>query len=173
MKTDQVAAWLGSFMDIGLMLIDDAAVALTTINSTPAACTVGFSQVDTGLVIDGDGATDVRCEIVTVGGVVDKQLPGRAVVAAARAIERLGIPAQPGVLLEGALDELGTTATRTLRPRHTAIPRTRQAHPAARTRRPHRRRIRHRPQPRPRRPNPQATTPRHQHHRMESRGRVR
>ena len=73
MKTDQVAAWLGSFMDIELMLIDDAAVALTTINTTPAACTVGFSQVDTGLVIDGDGATDVRCEIVTVGGVVDKQ----------------------------------------------------------------------------------------------------
>ena len=105
MKTDQVAAWLGSFMDIELMLIDDAAVALTTINTTPAACTVGFSQVDTGLVIDGDGATDVRCEIVTVGGVVDKQLPGRAVVAAARAIERLGIPAQPGVLLEGALDD--------------------------------------------------------------------
>lgn len=110
MKTDQVAAWLGSFMDIELMLIDDAAVALTTINTTPAACTVGFSQVDTGLIIDGDGATDVRCEIVTVGGVVDKQLPGRAVVAAARAIERLGIPAQPGVLLEGALDDLGTTA---------------------------------------------------------------
>ena len=47
---------------------------------------------------------------VREGGVVDKQLPGRAVVAAARAIERLGIPAQPGVLLEGALDDLGTTA---------------------------------------------------------------
>ena len=53
-------------MDIELMLIDDAAVALTTINSTPAACTVGFSQVDTGLVIDGDGATDVRLSLIHI-----------------------------------------------------------------------------------------------------------
>ena len=71
MTADQIAAWLGSFMDIELTLIDASAVALTSINDRPAACTVGFSQVDTGLSLDDDPATAVRCEIVAAG-VVDK-----------------------------------------------------------------------------------------------------
>lgn len=106
MTADQIAAWLGSFMDIELTLIDASAVALTSINDRPAACTVGFSQVDTGLSLDDDPTTAVRCEIVAAG-VVDKHTLGRAVVAAAREIETLGVPAQPGVLLEGVLDGLG------------------------------------------------------------------
>ena len=57
MTADQIAAWLGSFMDIELTLIDASAVALTSINGRPAACTVGFSQVDTGLSLDDDPAS--------------------------------------------------------------------------------------------------------------------
>lgn len=101
MRADEAAAWLSTLFPIELSLIDGSAVA----TSPNLAATVGFSQVDTGLVLDEDGETSVRCEIVA-GGDVDKQLLGRAVVAAAEMVQALGVPAQPGVLLEGLLDRV-------------------------------------------------------------------
>ena len=107
MTGDEVAAWLGSiFPGMELLLIDGAVVALSSLHNTPVAVTAGFSAVDTGLVVEADGETEVRCEIVLHAD-VDKQLLGQVVVEAAGLLQRLGVPAQPGVLLEGLLEHRG------------------------------------------------------------------
>lgn len=66
---------------------------------------MGFSTVDTGLTLESDPSVAVRCEVVGRGS-VDKHVLARAVVEAARMVETLGVPAQPGVLLEGLLDRI-------------------------------------------------------------------
>ncbi|QPK83368.1 suppressor of fused domain protein [Corynebacterium qintianiae] len=100
MTGDEVAAWLaGIFPGLSLSLVDARPVALTSLNGLPVAVTAGFSGVDTGLVMQGDQRTEVRCEIVCRAD-ADPHAVGEAVVAATRMIERLGVPAQPGVLLE-------------------------------------------------------------------------
>ena len=55
--------------------------------------------------MEADPSVAVRCEVVGRGS-VDKLLLARAVVEAARMVETLGVPAQPGVLLEGLLDRI-------------------------------------------------------------------
>lgn len=105
MTPDHIPAWLNSITPIELVLIDATPTALAELDGTPVAYTVGFSEMDTGLTIQADGATAVRCEIV-VHGDVDKQLLGRTVTEAANMVLALGVPAQPGVLLEGLLDRV-------------------------------------------------------------------
>ncbi|OEY27027.1 suppressor of fused domain protein [Corynebacterium sp. Marseille-P4321] len=105
MNGDQIAAWLNSVTPIELVLIDGLPVATSTHQGRPLAATVGFSTVDTGLSLAEDGGTSVRSELVTRGG-VDKQLLGHAVNAAAHLVQTLGVPAQPGVLLEDLLDRV-------------------------------------------------------------------
>lgn len=55
--------------------------------------------------MESDPSVAVRCEVVGRGS-VDKLVLARAVVEAARMVETLGVPAQPGVLLEGLLDRI-------------------------------------------------------------------
>lgn len=101
MTGDEVAAWLASiFPDLQLSLIDARPVASATLDGVPVAVTAGFSSVDTGLVMRDDTHTEVRCEIVCRAEVQPHEV-GEVVVAATRQIETLGVPAQPGVVLEG------------------------------------------------------------------------
>ena len=101
MTGDEVVAWIDSlFPGVRLTLFDGLPVATSKHNGVPVAVTAGFSNVDSGLRLDGDEATHVRCELA-VRGNVDPFTLSSTVVRAAREIAALGIPAQPGVLLEG------------------------------------------------------------------------
>ena len=101
MTGDEVAAWLaGIFPGVQLSLIDARPVALATLDGVPVAVTAGFSSVDTGLVMQDDAQTEVRCEIVCRAEAQPHEV-GELVVAATRTIEALAVPAQPGVVLEG------------------------------------------------------------------------
>ena len=109
MTGDELAAWLASvFPGMQLSLVDARAAATAELNGANVAVTAGFSGTDLGLVLADDDATQVVCEVMAVGD-VDKQVLAQAVVDATRELERLGVPGQPGVLLEGLLaDAPGT-----------------------------------------------------------------
>ena len=109
MTGDDLAAWLASvFPGMQLSLIDARAAATAELNGANVAVTAGFSGTDLGLVLADDDATKVVCEVMAVGD-VDKQVLAEAVVGVTRELERLGVPGQPGVLLEGLLaDAPGT-----------------------------------------------------------------
>ena len=103
MTGDEVAAWLaGIFPDLRLSLNDARPYATATLGGLPVAVTVGFSSVDTGLVMQDDANTQVRCEIVCRADAQPQEV-AEVVVAATRMIESLGVPAQPGTLLENLL----------------------------------------------------------------------
>lgn len=115
MTGDEAAAWLASlFADLSLSLHDGIPTASATHDGRPVAVTVGFNSVDSGLVMDADPATAVRCEIVCSA---DQPAPvlEAAVVAAARELEMLGLPAQPGVALEGLFDRVETAQVKSVR----------------------------------------------------------
>ena len=115
MTGDEAAAWLASvFDDLRLSLHDATPIASATLNGRPVAVTVGFSSVDSGLVMDADPSTSVRCELVCAAEQPAEVLEA-AVVAAARELEMLGIPAQPGVVLEGLLDRVETAQITSVR----------------------------------------------------------
>ncbi|MDY5785259.1 MULTISPECIES: suppressor of fused domain protein [unclassified Corynebacterium] len=115
MTGDEVVAWLASiFPGVSLTLIDATPVAHATHNGRPLAVTAGFSSVDSGLVTDDGAATSVRCEIVCTAD-TSLDVLGSAVVATARELERLAVPAQPGVLLEGVLEGIGAPEETTVR----------------------------------------------------------
>ncbi|WP_288857612.1 hypothetical protein [uncultured Corynebacterium sp.] len=109
MTGDELVAWLASvFPGMQLSLIDARAAATAELNGANVAVTAGFSGTDLGLVLADDDATKVVCEVMAVGD-VEKQVLAEAVVDATRELERLGVPGQPGVLLEGLLaDAPGT-----------------------------------------------------------------
>lgn len=109
MTGDDLAAWLASvFPGMQLSLIDARAAATAELDGSNVAVTAGFSGTDLGLVLADDDATKVVCEVMAVGD-VEKQVLAEAVVDATRELERLGVPGQPGVLLEGLLaDAPGT-----------------------------------------------------------------
>ncbi|WP_342318851.1 hypothetical protein [Corynebacterium mayonis] len=115
MTGDEAVAWLGSiFDDLSLSLIDAIPTASATLNNRPVAMTVGFGQVDSGLVTDDAEALSVRCELVCTASQPAFVL-SKAVIAAASELERLAVPAQPGVLLEGlfaGVDSVGPTTVR-------------------------------------------------------------
>ncbi|MBA4504264.1 hypothetical protein [Corynebacterium sanguinis] len=101
MTGDEAAAWIATFLPgMSLSLVDARPVALGIIDGLPTAVTAGFSTVDTGLVMQDNAQTEVRCEIVCRAEVQPHEV-GEVVVAATRQIETLGVPAQPGVVLEG------------------------------------------------------------------------
>lgn len=109
MTGDDLAAWLASvFPGMQLSLIDARAAATAELDGSNVAVTAGFSGTDLGLVLADDDATKVVCEVMAVGD-VEKQVLAETVVDATRKLERLGVPGQPGVLLEGLLvDAPGT-----------------------------------------------------------------
>ncbi len=115
MTGDEAVAWLASlFPGLSLSLIDAIPVASATHDGRPLAATVGFSAVDSGLVTEEAPATEVRCELVCTADQPAFVL-GTAVVAAGRELESLGVPAQPGVLLEGLFDRLDIAGEPTVR----------------------------------------------------------
>lgn len=115
MTPDEAFAWLGAvFPSLERSRIDARPYAISVLNGSPVAVTTGFSGVDTGLVMRDDQATEIRCEIVCRADAPPHVL-GAAVVAATREIEALGVPAQPGVLLEGLLDRIELPGGATVR----------------------------------------------------------
>ncbi|WP_291314575.1 hypothetical protein [Corynebacterium sp. UBA2622] len=115
MTGDEAVVWLASlFPGLSLSLIDAIPVASATHDGQPLAVTVGFSAVDSGLVTDDGAATDVRCELVCTADQPAFVL-GSAVVAAGRELETLGVPARPGVLLEGLFAGLDIPGEPTVR----------------------------------------------------------
>ncbi|WP_254048677.1 MULTISPECIES: hypothetical protein [Corynebacterium] len=105
MRPNQAAEWLGSLLPPEPMLIDAPPAPFPALAAEGIAATCGFSEVDTGLALESETGTDVRCEMVVHAG-VDKQLLGAALGAAATMLLELGVPAQPGVLLEHLLDRV-------------------------------------------------------------------
>ena len=105
MRPSQAAEWLGAFFPAEPSLIDAPPAPFPALAAQGLAATCGFSEVDTGLALEGDTGTDVRCEMVVHAG-VDTQLLGAALGAAATMLLELGVPAQPGVLLENLLDRV-------------------------------------------------------------------
>ena len=100
MTGDELAAWLGSiFPGMELLLVDATPVATSILRGRPAGATLGFSTLDTGLRLEADPATRVGCELTARGG-ADTQELAETLAAAARELAALGVPAQPGVLLE-------------------------------------------------------------------------
>ena len=81
-------------------------VGLATV--IPAAVSVGFSDVDSGLVA---GDTDVRCEIIcaAAGASAGVQQRAMAVAGTWNTLVGQGIPAQPGTLLPGLVDDPALT----------------------------------------------------------------
>lgn len=70
----------------------------------PVAATVGFSNVDTGVVLDADGTTAVRCELICGGG-SDTDKRAMALAGAWNTLIGAGIPAQPGMTLPDLVDD--------------------------------------------------------------------
>ncbi|SDS62476.1 suppressor of fused domain protein [Corynebacterium timonense] len=115
MTGDEAVAWLASLGEgFSLSLIDATPTASATLAGRPAAMTVGFSGVDTGLTLDSDPSTAVRCELVCAAA-QPPFVQSRAVAAAARELVDKGLAAQPGVLLEGLIDDLAVAGEPTVR----------------------------------------------------------
>lgn len=77
----------------------------------PAAVSVGFGEVDSGLVVDpsseSDAAarTDVRCEIICAADGATPQQRVMAVAGAWNTLVTAGVPGQPGTALPGLVND--------------------------------------------------------------------
>lgn len=101
MTGDDVIAWIDSlFPGARLTTFDGLAVANSSLDGVPVAVTCGFSGVDSGLLLDDDPLTTVRCEIALRAN-ADRMSMAMVLSKAVRELAALGVPAQPGVLLEG------------------------------------------------------------------------
>ena len=80
----------------------------------PAAVTVGFSEIDSGLVVDDSdadsaGLTEVRCEIICAADGATPQQRVMAVAGAWNTLVNAGIPGQPGTALPGLVNDPALT----------------------------------------------------------------
>ena len=106
MRREEIAQWLGGIVPAELEFREDSAAADLG-DDQRMALTVGFSDVDTGLVAV-DGGADVRSELIAVARAEKEQL--RAVVeAAARMLADAAglLPAQPGAMLPNLAERAG------------------------------------------------------------------
>lgn len=88
--------WLAGVLG-PLSLIDVSGFPIALALDNSAAVTAGFSEIDTGLRMEADGATDVRCEIVCGAGASSSV--AMALAGTWNTLLNAQIPAQPGVLL--------------------------------------------------------------------------
>ncbi|WKD56686.1 Suppressor of fused protein (SUFU) [Corynebacterium capitovis DSM 44611] len=115
MTGDDVVTWLASVFPGAHLSVDSSRpTVVSALDGMPVVVTAGFSSVDTGLVVEDDRATEVRCEIVCRAN-VPVQVLGAAVVEAAHMVETLRVPAQPGVLLDGLLERVALPDGATVR----------------------------------------------------------
>ncbi|AJE32026.1 hypothetical protein B842_00850 [Corynebacterium humireducens NBRC 106098 = DSM 45392] len=96
MKRDDTIYWIDQLLPAELQT-SDRVVTADLGDGQRVAVTVGFADVDTGLVTVEDG-TDVRSELIIVGRATEQQLTS-VLHAAWAAFEGGDLPAQPGTLL--------------------------------------------------------------------------
>ena len=96
MKRDDTIYWIDQLLPAELQT-GDRVVTADLGDGQRVAVTVGFADVDTGLVTVEDG-TDVRSELIIVGRATEQQLTS-VLHAAWAAFEGGDLPAQPGTLL--------------------------------------------------------------------------
>ena len=80
-----------------------AGFPIAVAQTMPLAATVGFSAEDTGLTLDADGVTSVRCELVCGGGSAEQR--AMALAGTWNTLRDAAIPAQPGELLPQLIDD--------------------------------------------------------------------
>lgn len=106
MNREEAAFWLGQLIPAELEFGSDSAVADLG-EGQRVALTVGFSDVDTGLVAV-DGGDEVRSELITVARAEKEQLADVLAAAARMLADAEGIlPAQPGTMLPGLAEKAG------------------------------------------------------------------
>ena len=110
MAPEERLEWLTSVL--GPLDVADAGGGFLIGVSTdvPAAVSVGFSDVDSGLIVDGPDAdsehpTDVRCEIICAASGASPEQRAIAVARAWHALVDTNTPAQPETFLPGLVDD--------------------------------------------------------------------
>lgn len=98
MQREETTFWLSQLIPVELDVGEDVAVADLD-DGQRVAVTVGFAEVDTGLVAV-DGGADVRSELITVARAGRGQLTAVLRAAATLLADANGLlPAQPGTMI--------------------------------------------------------------------------
>jgi len=106
-------AWLTDVLGpMDLLNVNGMTVGVAPV--LPAAVTVGFSEIDSGLVVDdpdadSTGLTEVRCEIICAADGATPQQRVMAVAGAWNTLVNAGIPGQPGTALPGLVNDPALT----------------------------------------------------------------
>ena len=116
MTPPETHAWLTDVLGpMDLLNVNGMAIGVAPV--IPAAVSVGFSQIDSGLVVDdpaagspdADTATEVRCEIICAADGATPQQRVMAVAGAWNTLVTAGIPGQPGTALPGLVNDPALT----------------------------------------------------------------
>ena len=116
MTPQETHAWLTDVLG-PMDLLDVNGMAIGVAPVIPATVSVGFSGIDSGLVVDdpetdGTGAapvTEVRCEIICAADGATPQQRVMAVAGAWNTLVTAGIPGQPGTALPGLVNDPAPT----------------------------------------------------------------
>lgn len=111
MAPEELQSWLGQI--IGPFEIQEyGGYPIATATTIPICVSFGFSEVDTGVIMErpaykdpGSPDTDVRCELVCAAEGPSPERRAMAVAGAWNSLAALGAPAQPGVLLADLVDD--------------------------------------------------------------------
>lgn len=112
MTPQETHAWLADVCG-PMDLLDVNGMTIGVAPVLPAAVSVGFSQIDSGLVVDdpavgtpdAGAVTEVRCEIICAAEGATPQQRVMAVAGAWNTLVNAGIPGQPGTALPGLVDD--------------------------------------------------------------------
>ena len=113
MTPAETHAWLTDVLGLmDLLNVNGMTVGVAPV--LPAAVTVGFSEIDSGLVVDDPdadsaGLTEVRCEIICTADGATPQQRVMAVAGAWNTLVNAGIPGQPGTALPGLVNDPALT----------------------------------------------------------------
>ena len=113
MTPAETHAWLTDVLGpMDLLNVNGMTVGVAPV--LPAAVTVGFSEIDSGLVVDdpdadSTGLTEVRCEIICAADGATPQQRVMAVAGAWNTLVNAGIPGQPGTALPGLVNDPALT----------------------------------------------------------------
>lgn len=114
MRPEETHAWLTDVLGpLDLLNVNGMTIGAATV--IPSAVTVGFSEIDSGLVVDepgaaaGAGPTEVRCEIICAAEGASLEQRVMAVAGAWNTLVTAGIPGQPGTALPGLVNDPALT----------------------------------------------------------------
>ncbi|WP_087116976.1 hypothetical protein [Corynebacterium urinipleomorphum] len=110
MTPQETHAWLTDVLG-PMDLLDVNGMTIGVAPVLPAAVSVGFSEIDSGLVVDPSsdpdaaGPVDVRCEIICAADGATPQQRVMAVAGAWNTLVTAEIPGQPGTALPGLVND--------------------------------------------------------------------